>query len=141
MLGALRLAARGVEDTGLERRSRSALWPMAIFTLFFAPEIRAWRGEDRLSSVFWFHGVLFSLLLIAAFGLSVYRDEIFLQQALLIAFGPYTAWVLVAIWRCSAAADPFWGTLARVLTVFWAANSGLVVFFLQLELLVRYVGR
>ena len=109
MLGALRLATRSVEDTRLEHRLRPALWSFAIFALFFAPEIRARRGEGRLSSVFWFHGVLFSLLLITAFGLSVYRDEVFLQQALLIAFGACTAWVLVSIWRCSAAADPSGG--------------------------------
>ena len=128
-------------ESQVERRSRSAPRTMAILRLFFAPEIRAWRGEGPLSSVFWLHGALFSLLIIAAFGSSVYRDEIVLQQFLLIAFGLYTAWVLIAIWRCSAAVDPFWGTLARVLTVFWAANSGLILFFLQLELLARYVGR
>ncbi|MDP1730925.1 MAG: hypothetical protein Q8L54_07065 [Devosia sp.] len=110
-------------------------------TAFFAPEFRAWRGEARLSAVFWVHGVLVSSVLITLFATSIYRGQVFLEQALLIGFGFYTAWVLVSIWRCSSAAEPFWGVLAKLLTVPWAANAALVVFFLQLELWVRYAGK
>ena len=61
------------------------------------------------------------------------------EQALLIFFGLCTIWIPVSIWRCSFAADPFWGLLARWLTIAWAANAALVLFFRQLELRVRYV--
>ena len=108
---------------------------------FFAPEIRAWRGEAGLAAVFWLHGVLISAVLITLFASSIYRGEVLLEQGSLIGFGLYTAWVLVSIWRCSLAADPFWGVVAKVLSVFRAANSELVVFFLQLELVIHYVGK
>ncbi len=107
---------------------------------FLAPEIRAWRGQAPLSTVFWFYGVLVSAGLIALFAVSLYRGPLMLEQVLLVCCGLYTAWVLVSIWRCSLTADPFWGVLARVLTVFWAANAALVGLFLQLELLAHYAG-
>lgn len=130
-----------IEDIALKQQWGSIRWQSSVIAQFFAPERRAWRGDERLWSVFWLRGVVFSLVLIVAFGLSVLRGDVLFQQILLVAFGAYTAWVLVLIWRCSDAADPFWGVLARVLTAFWAANAGLVVVAVQLELLVRYAGR
>lgn len=125
----------------MQHQSKSTLSLQAGIAAFFAPEIRAWRGEAKLSTVFWLHGVLISVVFITLFAGSLYRGQVFLEQALLIGFAVYTAWVLVSIWRCSLAADPFWGVLAKVLTVFWAANSALVVLFLQLKLLTRYAAR
>ena len=121
-------------------RSKPTPSLQADLARFFAPEIRAWRGQAPLSTVFWFHGVLISAALIALFAASLYRGQLLLEQGLLICCALYTAWVLVSIWRCSLAADPFWGVLARVLTVFWAANAALVGLFLQLELLAHYAG-
>lgn len=116
---------------------RRALTDMAAF---FAPELRAWRGEASLPAAFWLHGVGGSAVLLALLGISLHRAELLWEQALLVAFGLYTAFVLVAIWRCARNADSVWSVLARVLTAFWAANTGLVLFFLQLELLARYAG-
>ena len=107
---------------------------------FLAPEIRAWRGQAPLSTVFWFYGVLVSAGLIALFAVSLYRGPLMLEQVLLVCCGLYTAWVLVSIWRCSLTGDPFWGGVARVLTVFWAANAALGGLFLLLELLAHYAG-
>jgi hypothetical protein len=45
----------------------------------------------------------------------------------------------VAIWRC--AANSPWGSLARGLTVAWAANTVLLLLFLQVDLFAAYMGR
>ena len=60
--------------------------------------------------------------------------------SLLLAFAAYTAWILVAVWRCAANAPPFWGALARWLTVAWAANAALLIGFLEIDLLARSLG-
>lgn len=114
--------------------------PHAGIAAFLAPEMRAWRGDAPLSAVFWLHGVGASAALMALLGISMYRTELLWEQALLIGFGLYTGFVLISIWRCSRTADSPWAVLARVLTVFWAANTALVLFFLQLELLIHYAG-
>ena len=129
-------AAEGVQ---LAQQSKPIGNFRACLVVFFEPEVRAWRGEARLSTVFWLQGVLASSALIALYVASIYAGEMLAEQALLIFFGLYTIWILVSIWRCSFAADPFWGLLARWLTIAWAANAALVLFFRQLELWVRYV--
>lgn len=103
-----------------------------------APERRAWRGEMPLAAVFWGYGVAASGELIILHALALYLQHQPLQQALIILSTLYTAWVLMAIWRCSAAATLFWGTMARWLTIAWGLNVAFVLFFLQLDLLVRY---
>ena len=122
-------------------RSKPTRRPQIDLATFFAPEIRAWRGEARLSTVFWVHGVLASFVFAVLLAASIYQGEVLAEQGLLIGFGLYTAWLLVSIWRCALAADPFWGALARALTIFWAANSALVLLFMQLELIMHYVGK
>ena len=127
------------EGKQLAQKLKLAETPYSCLVAFFEPEVRAWRGEARLWTVFWLHGVLVSSVLIGFYVSSIYRSEALLEQALLICFGVYTIWILFSIWRCSLAADPFWGLLARWLTIAWAANAALVLFFRQLELLALYV--
>jgi hypothetical protein len=56
------------------------------------------------------------------------------------AIATYTAWILVSLWRCANnTKDKRWGTLARFLTVAWAGNTILVLTFLQLGLLIKYL--
>ncbi len=126
------------EGKHLAQKSKLAETLHSCLVAFLEPEVRAWRGEARLGTVFWFHGVLVSSVLIAFYISSIYRSEALLEQALLICFGAYTIWILVSIWRCSLGADPFWGLLARWLTVAWAANAALVLLFRQLEIWIRY---
>ncbi len=113
---------------------------MVILASLFAPELRAWYGKAPLTSVFWLYGVLVSSLLIVLYARAVRQGHLFTEQILLILFGLYTVWILVSIWRCSFARETFWGLLARLLTVTWAANAALVLLFLQLELLIRIAG-
>jgi len=53
----------------------------------------------------------------------------------------YTVWIIVGIWRCSSNAAPFWGGLARLLSVAWTLNTALVLIFLQIDLLVNFLQR
>lgn len=112
-----------------------------VLSHVFAPELRAWRGEAPLVLVFWFHGVCISLILVGLVATALDMGRTWLVQAL-IPFGfVYTLWVLIAIWRCASNARPFWGMLARGLTFAWALNVTFVLFFLELDLLVRHVRK
>ncbi|WP_099827494.1 hypothetical protein [Oceaniglobus indicus] len=106
---------------------------------FFAPEQRVWRGRASLAVVFWGYGVGVSLVLATLQATAIFTGELLFQQFLIAVSALYTVWIVIAIWRCARNADPFWGTLARCLTVTWALNAGLVLFFLQIELVLRYV--
>lgn len=117
-------------DWGPTRRSGLAL--------FIAPELRVWRGQAPLVIVFWGYGVAASLGIVVLYAMAAQLGQILLQQALLILAALYTVWIVVGIWRCSPNAAPSWGTLARWLTVTWALNSGFVLAFLQLGLMVQY---
>jgi hypothetical protein len=112
---------------------------LSFLARFFAPELRAWRGRAALPQVFWGYGVATSLAIAATHAAAVYLERLALQQALIVVSGAYTAFILVAIWRCAENATPFWGTLARWLTVAWALNAAHVLFFLQIELALRHV--
>lgn len=112
---------------------------LSVLARFFAPELRAWRGQAALQLVFWGYGVATSLAIAAIHAGAMYLDRLLLQQALIVVSGAYTAFILVAIWRCAENAAPFWGTLARWLTVAWALNAAFVLFFLQIELALRHV--
>jgi hypothetical protein len=106
---------------------------------FFAPEVRAWRGEQPLWIAFWGYGVLGSATLAMLWALSLYLGRIGLQEALLLCIAGYTFWALVALWRSGKPVlDTMWGALARQLTVAWAINVILVLGFLQLDLVSRY---
>ncbi len=106
----------------------------------FEPEAAAWRGEAGLATVFWGYGVFGSSVLVVLHATALMLRQVALQEVLIVASALYTVWILVAIWRCSARAHPYWGTLARWLTVAWALNGGLVLAFLQLDLLGRVLG-
>lgn len=108
---------------------------------FFEPELRAWRGAAPLGRVFWGYGVGVSAVFAVLYVLAIYEGRLAARQLMLLCFAVYTIWILVSVWRCAANADPFWGLLARWLTVAWAGNVTLVVVFLQFDLIARYVGR
>jgi hypothetical protein len=106
---------------------------------FFAPELSAWRGRQPLWKVFWLYGVAVSSALIAIYYLAFLADAVALRQILLLCFAPYTAWILVSIWRCSNnAREQYWRMLARFLTVAWALNAALIVIFVEMNLIVHY---
>lgn len=107
---------------------------------FFAPELRAWRGDAPPGFVFWMYGVAVSSLLAALTARAFVHDRWELLQALIVGDLAYTVWVLVAIWRCSARARPFWGGLARVLTVAWGLNTMFVLLFVEIELAARHAS-
>lgn len=106
---------------------------------FFSTELRAWHGAQPLWKVFWGYGVLASTVLALFYVLAMNEKWIALQQTLLIVLFVYSVWVLVAIWRC--AERSIWGGLARGLTIAWAANTILVLAFLQMDLVATYIGR
>jgi hypothetical protein len=123
------------------RYARShACWEISIDFLraFFSTEIRAWHGEEPLWKVFWVYGVLASVGLALFYLLAMDEKRVVMQQVLLMALAGYTVWILVAIWRC--AENSRWGALARGLTIAWAANTMLVLAFLQVDLLAAYIG-
>lgn len=109
---------------------------------FFAAEIRAWRGEEPLWKVFWGYGVIVSAMIAAVYALALYAGHVALQQLLIACAAAYSAWILVSVWRCADnVRERFWGLLARLLTVAWAANVIMVLTFLQLDLIAKYLGR
>jgi len=110
----------------------------SLFSLFFAPELRAWQGRMSLPVVFWGYGVATSMTLAILHATALEAGQLTLQQVLILISVVYTVWILVAIWRCAPNASPFWGTLAQWLTVAWGLNTGFVLFFLQIELVLRY---
>jgi hypothetical protein len=106
---------------------------------FFAAEIRAWHGEEPLWKVFWIYGVTTSVTIVALYVIAFYDDRMALRQVLLPCFAAYTAWILVSVWRCASnTEETLWGTLARFLTMAWAANTILILTFLQLNLFIKY---
>ncbi len=108
-------------------------------TRFFAPEVAAWRGRQPLWKVFWVYGVSVSVALIAIYLLAFLAEQVALRQIVVLLFAPYTAWILVAIWRCSGnAREPYWGMLARFLTVAWAVNTVMMVLFIEMNLITNY---
>jgi hypothetical protein len=111
-----------------------------LLARLFEPERMAWRGELDLATVFWGYGVLGSSTLVVLHATALMLRQVAFQQVLIVVSGLYTIWILVAIWRCAARAPSPWGTLERWLTIAWALNTGFVLFFLQLEILVRTLG-
>jgi len=116
-----------------ETKSRSRIIKFAAN--FFAPEIRAWRGEKPLWIVFWIYGVATSTLIAVLYAVTLYNGRNVLRQILLLCFAAYTAWILVSVWRCAGNTQKqLWGLLARFLTVAWVGNAIMVLTFLQLDL-------
>jgi hypothetical protein len=101
--------------------------------------VDAWKGRDRLWRVFWLYGVLTSALITGVFLWLISSDTagFGLRQLLLAAFVPYTAWILVSVWRCAFnARNEVWGHIARALTIAWAINASLLVVFAELDLIL-----
>lgn len=106
---------------------------------FFAPELAAWRGRQPLWKVFWLYGVAVSGILIAIYLFAFLIEAVALRQILVLCFAPYTAWIVVSIWRCAFnAREKFWGMLARFLTVAWAGNTIFIVVFIEMNLMTHY---
>jgi len=127
----------------LQRHARShsfAKSGMSYFVArFFAPELSAWRGQQPLRKVFWLYGIAVSSALIVVYLFAFLVERVALRQILVLCFAPYTAWILVSIWRCSNnARDQFWGMLTRFLTVAWACNTIMAVVFIELNLITHY---
>lgn len=111
----------------------------SVISRFFGAEIRVWRGEAPLRSVFWGYGVAASSAVAVLFVTAIDQRQVALQQVLIIASALYTLWFVVGVWQCAANAAPFWGNLARLLSVAWAMNVALVLMFLQIDLLVQFM--
>ena len=122
------------------RRGRKRRTKVTNFVAdFFAAEIRAWHGEQPLWKVFWIYGVATSASNVVLYVAAFYNGRLALQQVILPFFAAYTAWLLVSVWRCADnTEETIWSTLARFLTVAWAANTILILIFLQLNLLIKY---
>ena len=112
-----------------------------VLGLLLAPEIRAWRGEQPLWTVFWLYGVAASCAIAALYFGAMVSGRTAPRQLLLLVLAGYTGWIVVSVWRCADnTREPLWGTLARFLTIAWAANALLVVAFLELDLLGTLIG-
>jgi hypothetical protein len=138
---------RSRRSTATESEPPAAMWRRRLGSSkvikfaadFFAAEVRAWRGEEPLWKVFWVYGVATSGVIVALYIVAFYDGRMALRQALLPCFAAYTAWILVSVWRCASnTKKTLWGTFARFLTVAWAANTILVLTFLQLNLFIKY---
>ncbi|MBA3041012.1 MAG: hypothetical protein KJ670_04075 [Alphaproteobacteria bacterium] len=91
-----------------------------------------------MAGVFWVYGVFVSAELAMLHVIALYLDQLWVQQAAILAFALYTPWILVAIWRCAENAASFWATMVRWLNVAWALNTAFILLFLQFDLLLRY---
>ncbi len=92
--------------------------------------------HSPLWKVFWLYGVIPSNLLWGAV-LWMLSDGRYpgATLGLLVFLLVYTAWIVVTVWHAASnASDPRYGVVARALTVAWALNTVLVVFFLGLQL-------
>ncbi len=107
---------------------------------FFEAELRGWYGLLPLWQVFWGYGVLASSVLVGFYAIALVEHLLLAQQALLIVFTAYTAWILISVWRCAETSEPHWRLIARSLAIAWTGNAALVVLFLQIDLGASYVG-
>jgi hypothetical protein len=97
-----------------------------------------WIERTPLWKVFWLYGVIPSNLLWAAllWTLRQPAPHVAATGTLLAVILIYTAWIVIAVWQTAFnVGDPRYGVLARALTVVWAINTVLLVFFLGLPLL------
>lgn len=102
-----------------------------------ATSLTGWVERTPLWKVFWLYGVLPSNLLWAVLlWMLPQRVHAGTVRVLLLLMMPYTAWIVAAVWRTSFnTGNPRYGVLARALTVVWAINTVLLVFFLELSVL------
>lgn len=112
-----------------------------FFADFFAAERQSWHGETPLWKAFWVYGVVGTTFIAAIYLAAIYIGNLALQQSLLLCFAAYSIWMLVSVWKCAQnTREQFWTLLARFLTVAWAGNSILVLGFLQIDLVAKYLG-
>jgi hypothetical protein len=104
---------------------------MAHSTVRYVPQ------HAPLWKVFWLYGVIPSNLLWALVWLMIRGNAATgAISAMFVVLLAYTAWIVLAVWRCADNVQkPVYGVMARWLTVAWAINTVLFVFFLQLDLL------
>lgn len=101
--------------------------------------VDAYNGKEPLWRVFWLYGVFFSTVVTTLFLWVVSQDIHFLaiDQVLVIAFIPYTVWLLISIWRCAFnVSQELYGHIGRALTVAWALNAALLVVSVELDVLL-----
>ncbi|HEY9217053.1 MAG TPA: hypothetical protein VIO94_03320 [Phenylobacterium sp.] len=104
-------------------------------SIALSPQLRAWRGEAPLGEVFWVQGAFVSLTIALGFAAAFLAGDRSLALQLLLVFLSYTAWVVVAIWRCAERRpDPRWSPIAQALAIAWSANALLVSTSLALAL-------
>ncbi|WP_297145164.1 hypothetical protein [Thermomonas sp.] len=93
--------------------------------------------RSPLWKVFWLYGVLPSnLLWLAVAWLVDHHQRPGLTLLLLAALLGYTSWIVPAVWKAAPnVKDPRYSVMAQALTVVWAINTVLIVFFLGLQML------
>lgn len=103
---------------------------MAATHALFMPE------RSPLWKVFWMYGVIPSNLLWLAVAWLVEHHQLpGATLGLLVFLLGYTAWIVAAVWQAAPKAkDPRYGVMAQALTVVWAINTVLMVFFLGLQM-------
>lgn len=122
--------------TGRDRREGM----QAALAAFFAPELRAWRGEMPLAVVFWLYGVVASFVLGTLYASSVLLGQHRLEQALIFFFCVYSVWLPVSIWRSSLRSASPWSVPARWLSLAWGLNAFFLLIFRQLDLIAGYIA-
>ncbi|OHB38404.1 MAG: hypothetical protein A2882_05210 [Phenylobacterium sp. RIFCSPHIGHO2_01_FULL_70_10] len=97
---------------------------IALSRAAIAPQLRAWRGQAPLAEVFWIHGVVHSLTLALILLATIQAGLPWATAALLLLLVPYTAFAVVAIWRCAetGASGGDWAVIAQALSIAWMAN-------------------
>lgn len=96
-----------------------------------------WAERTPLWRVFWLYGVIPSnLLWLVTLGMISAAWHVNVIRSLLILILVFTAWIVHAIWHAAPnTPDRRYGVLAKALTIAWAINAVLLVFFLELQLL------
>lgn len=109
---------------------------MQAMHLAYLPE------RSPLWKVFWLYGVLPSNLLWATVAWLLEQDGLWgATLGLLVFLLGYTAWIVAAVWKAAPKVkDSRYGVMAQALTVVWAINTVLIVFFLGLQMLRHLIG-
>lgn len=99
-------------------------------------------ARTPLWKVFWLYGVIPSnLLWLAVAWLMEHHQSPGTTLSLLVFLLGYTAWIVAAVWKAAPnAKDARYGVIAQALTVVWAINTVLMVFFLGLQMLRALLG-
>ena len=93
-------------------------------------------ADKPLWVVFWIYGVALSGVLIGLlFGPALYgKISLIHYLGAVCVLGVYTHWILASIWYCAdRVKNKQWSNVARLLTVAWAINLAMVLFFAALS--------